>query len=577
LAFIDPVWWDAALVIALIGGLASGRYPPAACFMAFIVGVVLTGRMAFSDALRLAVEPATIAVLSLVVFSAALSRIGWLRRAMFSRQKHSLRMTLLRFLGVAGLFSTVAPNTAVVGALMGPATRHTFHPAHHLLLPLSYVALAGGMMTPIGTSANIMVVGEAAKQGVALNLFHFAPAGGAALIAVAAALVIFAPFVLRRKAKEDGPGAELFHVEASVPDGSAMAGRTVLENNLRHLPNFYLAEIVRDGRVIAPVEPDDVLLEGDTLIFVGDVRRIEDLRALTGLALAQGRAVDQMLYQAVIAADSILEGATLREVGFRARFDASVLAIRRGNERLSGKLGQIRLRAGDLLFLAAGPEFHLRENVGPSFHIIDTPETVHTDLSRRRTRHVTFAFGCFLAAVLTGFVSVASAAFFLAVGAIALKWVTTREVRRNFPFDLAIALWGSVMLGTIIQRSGFDEWAASHIVDLVGGGDAVFALVAVFALTWVLTELLSNVSAALAALPVALDVAHKLDAPLEVFALAAAFGASASFLVPFGYQTHLMVLTPGGYRFRDFIVLGAIVLVVFAASSLSTLWWIWLR
>ena len=571
--FMPTAIIDAVLVTGLAAGLVSGRIGAARLFAIFAIAVILTGRLSFTEASALLVSPAIIAVTSLVIVASALTKIPGVARALFGTKRMGPRGTLLRFLGTAGLASAVTPNTAVVGALMGPATRRGDISAHHLLLPLSYMALAGGMLTPFGTSASLMVVGRAAEEGLQLGVLDFAGPGAAVAIAVFLCLVLVSPWLLKTREDEAGEKREVFYIEARVGEGSALIGQTVSSAKLRHLASFYLAEIVRGKRIITPVRPGQPIAEDDRLIFVGDISHIDELRALPGLSIEDGPQSDglQGLYHAVVASGSVLAGRTLREVEFRSRFDASVMAVRRGDEGLSGKLGDIRLRVGDVLILAAGADFRSRDNIRSNLHILDVEDAGPMQLDRRNAWLLGGAFGLFLIFALFQLAPFALIAFLFAALVISMNWTSPREARRVFPFDLVIVLWGAVLLSEIVRRSGASDAAASAIAQLAGGLDPIVAVAAIFFFAWALTELFSNASAALTALPVALDTADKLGLPPEAFALATAFGASASFLMPFGYQTHLMVMTPGRYRLTDFWRLGGTVFFAYAAAALSAI------
>ena len=246
---------DAALVLGLGALLVSGRLSTARCFALFIMAVLVTGRLDFDVAIQRLTTPAIIAVTSLVVIAGALSRLPGLPRLFFGRRHQGLRPTLTRFLGLTALASSVTPNTAVVAALLGPAARRPNIDPHSLLLPLSYMALAGGMLTPFGTSASLRVSGEAARHGVHLSVLDFALPGAAVVAGVFVVLVLAAPIVLRPR-KDDGESqADVFHVEARLDPGSPLIGKAIQANRLRHLHSFYLAEVVRGNRVITPVHP----------------------------------------------------------------------------------------------------------------------------------------------------------------------------------------------------------------------------------------------------------------------------------------------------------------------------------
>jgi len=181
---------------------------------------------------------------------------------------------------------------------------------------------------------------------------------------------------------------------------------------------------------------------------------------------------------------------------------------------------------------------------------------------------VSIGFAVFLVLAFSGIVPFALAAMMLIVFAIAGGFLSSRDMKRNFPFELVVILWGSLTLGTVIAQSGLATEVAETIVHVAPGVTPTLALGLVFLTTWALTEVLSNVSAALVALPIGLEVARLVGAPPEAFVMIVAFGASANFLVPFGYQTHLMVMTPGGYSFADFTRLGSIVLLAYGTTSI---------
>lgn len=568
-------WPDLLLILALVLALASGRVATATAFLAFILAVMLLGRAAPREVLALLGEPASVAVLCLAVFSSVLGRVTWLRNMLFSRRDTAPGPIRRRFLAVAGLVSAVMPNTAVVGALMGPAARNARLAPRELLLPLSYMALAGGMVTQFGTSANLMVVGQAARSGLSLGVLDFVLPGLAAALAVYGALLLAAPRLLRPRDGETLPTTpELFHVEARVPAGSPLVGRSLAENHLRHLSHFYVAELIREERAIAPVPPHAVLREGDVLIFVGDVSHVDELMLIQGLNVMEEVRTRPGIevHLAVITPSSSLIGSNLKDSGFRANFNASVFAIRRGDERLSGKLGEIRLQAGDLLAVAGGRDFLALAETRANFHLIMREEAPVTALSPRESLFATGLFAGFVLAAIFEWIDFALLTLLVLSGTLALRLIRTREVRALFPFDLMVALWGSLVLALLITRSGLDQQAARFVLQDLGLTSHFTVLLAILVLAWLLTELLSNVAAALAALPVALQLSAMTGLAPEAAALAAAFGASASFLIPYGYQTHLMVMSPGNYRLSDFLKLGAVVLVAYGVAALLMLW-----
>lgn len=566
---------DVVLVSVLLVALISGRVPMAGAFLAFILAVLLLERVPMRTVLQSLGEPALIAVLCLVVFSSVLGRLTWLRSLLFSRRPEAAGAVRRRFLGVAVLVSAVMPNTAVVGALMGPAARNPRTTPRQLLLPLSYVALAGGMVTHFGTSANLITVGQAARQGVEIGFLDFVLPGSVTAVAVYLVLLLAAPRLMRAPKGIEAPSVpELFHVEGRVLDGSPLVGKSLAENHLRSLGHFYVAELIRGDALLSPVRPDEILQAGDVLIFVGDVRFVDELMAIPGVAVMDEvrQRSGLQVHHAVVAQDSALVGTTLKASNFRAAFSASVFAIRRGDERLSGKLGEVELKAGDMLAIAGGSDFFAHPEVRSNFHIIAREGTPTTALSRREAIIATAMFGFFVVFAIFDLMEFALLTLLLVGGAMASGLLDGRDFRALFPFDLMMALWGSLILATLVTQAGFDGVIAGLVVDFFGVAGNFATLVVIFLLAWLLTELLSNVAAAVTALPIALQFAALTGLPAEAAALMAAFGASASFLIPYGYQTHLMVMSPGNYRFSDFLKMGGVVLVVYGTASITMLW-----
>jgi len=564
---------DLLLGLGLAAGLLSGRLSAGRAFAVFILAVIMTGRLPLTDTLDLLTSPAIIAVSSLVIVSSALAKLPWLPRMLFGRAGQGKRTTLARFLGSVAVMSAATPNTAVVGAALGPATRNGTLTPRECLLPLSYMALAGGMLTPFGTSASLLVVAEAARSGLMLDVLDFTRPGLAVVVGVYLCLVFVSPYLLKAPPAETSDNDDFYYLQARVESDSSLIGRSIEQNQLRKLHHFFLAEIVRGDRTVAPVAPQEIIQPGDRLIFVGDVGNVDELRAMRGLSLdsaPRSRGPGAQVH-AVIATGSVLAGRTLREIDFRARFDASVVAVRRGESRLSGKLGDIRLQAGDELVLAAGSDFRHRSNIKSNLHLLDLDNPGLIPLSRRGSAMLLGCFGLFLVGALSQMVSFALISLLLAGLVVLAGWVPPREARRVFPFELIIVLWGAIVLSELIRDSGAADVAADLIVTYAGSLSPIAALAAIFLMAWVMTELFSNTSAALTALPVAFVIAERLALQPDAFVLATAFGASASFLMPYGYQTHLMVMTPGRYGLGHFLRMGSIVFLVYATLSITSL------
>ncbi|MFW6342452.1 MAG: SLC13 family permease, partial [Halothiobacillaceae bacterium] len=261
------------------------------------------------------------------------------------------------------------------------------------------------------------------------------------------------------------------------------------------------------------------------------------------------------LVEVIVSAGSVLIGRRIREANFRARFDAAVVGVRRGNQQLSGGLGPIRLRAGDNLVLATGPDFASRENLDRNFHVL-------SDLGRRRQlgpRAGLAAFGGFalvIGAAALGVMPLFDGLLILLASALVARWVTVAELRRRFPYELVIIIGSALGLAQVLRSTGSAALLAEGIDWLFAGWGLFGALVSVYLLTWLLTELITNNAAAALAFPVAYALAQAYQVDPMPFILTVAYAASASFMSPYGYQTNLMVRAAGRYEFTTFLRVG---------------------
>jgi di/tricarboxylate transporter len=324
----------------------------------------------------------------------------------------------------------------------------------------------------------------------------------------------------------------------------------------------FLLEVERHGHVIAPVGPDHELAEGDRLTFVGAVSRVLDLQRIPGLVSAEHRHFSivgngsRTTYEVVIGEASPLAGRTLKEVGFRGRYGGAVFAIHRAGECIPAKLGEVRLRVGDLLLVLADQEFRERWQDTHDFLVV-SPLDAGVPVRRERARVVELTLLALILLAGSGVLSLLSASLLAAGGLVAARVISLPEARRAIDWDVILMIAASFGLGAAMSESGLAEEIGRLLVD---GSDVfgdVGVLAAVLVGTMVMTELLSNNAAAVLMFPIALAAAAQAGLGFRPFAVAILIGASCSFLTPIGYQTNLLVYGMGGYRFLDFTKLGA--------------------
>ncbi|HVM39827.1 MAG TPA: SLC13 family permease [Acidimicrobiia bacterium] len=567
-------WITLAVVAATLVLLVSERLPAAATVFGASTVLLVTDVIDAGQAFSGFSNPAPITVGALYVIAGGVEATGaleWLtRRTMpVGRPKGGVRRDLARFLPVPLASSSLLNNTTIV-AMLGPRVRgwarNTGRSASSFLMPLSFAAILGGLVTTIGTSTNLVVSGllEAAGQD-GLGLFEISRVGVPVAVVGAIVLALFVPMLLpeRRDARPaTGEGAREYTVEMIVDRKSAVAGLGVGEAGLRNLEGVYLVEIERHGHRIAPVSPSEVLVEGDRLTFAGNVDRVLDLQRFPGLIPAESRhfrvmadGETRIFYEMVVAPGSQLVGHTLKESDFRNRYGAAVVAIHRAGERVQEKLGAVRLHPGDVLLALSDQKLKRRIGDHGDFLVVsrldgDTPPR------REKARTVELLILALLVVVGFGWLDIVEAALLAAFAMVALRVLSAHDAQNAVDLQVLVLIAASFGLGEAMATSGLAETVAGGLVDAFSGLGDIGLLAGILIGTVVVTEMITNNAAAVLMFPIAMAVAAEAGLDPRPFAMAIAVGASASFLTPIGYQTNTMVYGMGGYRFGDFVRVG---------------------
>ena len=354
-----------------------------------------------------------------------------------------------------------------------------------------------------------------------------------------------------------------FTVEMAVRPGSAIAGKTIAEASLRNLDGVFLVEAERDGQPISPVGPDHRLESGDRLTFAGNLDRLIDLQRIPGLASAEERHFaptdgqsGRNFYEAVVGGSSELVGATLKEVGFRSRYGAAVVAIHRAGERINAKLGGVQLRPGDVLLVIGGDDFHGRFRDHRDFGLI-APLRRAKPVRREHARVVELAILGLILTAGTGLLDLLQVALVLAFGLVAFRIISPAEARRSVDFEVIMLMGTSFGLASAVATSGLAKEVAHLLVQVSDPFGDLGILAGILITTMVMTELLSNNAAAALMFPIAMATAQESGLEPRPFAMVILFGATLSFLTPIGYQSNTLVWSMGGYRYGDFARLGA--------------------
>jgi len=552
-------WLVLAALLVLLAGLVSGRFSPLIAFPAWAGGFYLSGVIEQQQLLDSYANPALATLVLLMLASLALERAPLLDLLSSGLMRGSERLAVLKLSASTALCSAFLNNTAVVGTMLGAVSSQRQHPPSRLLLPLSYAAILGGIVTLVGTSTNLVINSFVVAAGLpALQMFDFALVGVPLAVLCIATLVVSSALLPKRR-RDERSGGQRYFLEARVRPDSPLVGRSIEENRMRSLEGLFLVEILRGERLLSPVGPNEVLQAGDMLIFAGELGRVQALERFAGLELF-GNQVDALLrsnlVEAVIASGSELANRTLREVDFRTMFDAGVVAIRRGDRPLTGQLGRIPLRVGDALLLATGPDFSQHRNIDRNFHLLGaTP--MRPRLSAAESRLAMGLFAAVLALAALQILPLLGGLMLLLAALIGRGVLTLGEMRRRFPFELILVIGSALAVAVALENSGAAALLAQGVLSLTGTEHAWATLTGIYLLTALLTELVSNAAAAALVFPLALSAAHSLGVDPMPFVMTVAYGASACFLMPFGYQTHLMVYSAGHYGVRDYLRVGA--------------------
>ncbi|ADI13331.1 SLC13 family permease [Truepera radiovictrix] len=574
-------WFSVFVILFNVGLLIFTRVGADIVLVSGVTLLLLTGILTPSEALSGLANEGMVTVGVLYVVVAGLREtgaIGWLGTRLFGRPK-SLPGAQLRMMAPITALSAVLNNTPLV-AMMIPAVgdwakRQNLAPSK-LMIPLSYAAILGGTCSLIGTSTNLVVYGLMTERTeLRFGLFDIAWVGVPCAVVGITLVVLFHRWLLpdRRSAIGQQGDPREYTVEMLVEEGGPLVGKTIEEAGLRSLPQLYLAEIDRGGRVIPAVGPQELLQGGDRLLFVGIVESVVDLHKVRGLIPAPDQLFKvttprprRILVEAVVSNTAPLVGKSVREGRFRSLYNAVIIAVARNGERINRKIGDIVLQPGDTLLLEASPEFAQAHRNSRDFFLVSRIENSNPPRHERALLALGILLGM-VATVTLGWLSMLQAALLAAGLMLVTRCITGSVARRSVDWQVLIVIAASFGLGRALEVTGAAETIASSLVALAGG-DPYLSLVMIYLITMLFTELITNNGAAVLMFPIALATATGLGANFAPFAICIMMAASASFSTPIGYQTNLMVYGPGGYKFTDYFRAGIPMNLTMAAVTL---------
>ena len=541
--------------------------------------LMLTGVLTTKEGIAGFSNDATVTILFLFLLSAGLEKTGAVNlvgKAMIKYIGKNQKLAFVAVLLVCGLISAFLNNTAVVVIFMPivfKIAKFTNQSPSKLLMPLSFAAIMGGTITLIGTSTNLVVNGVAVEHGYEpFGMFEVTPTG----------LILFITFFLymyfigiklipaRRSAESLTEDYDLkdFLTEIIIQPGSPFLGKRIFDTPLVTELALEVVEISDAKGTLWLPDDYELLEENDTVLVRGSASDIMQLKQMQGVTFKQTFDVDDIdlksnetaLIEVVIGPNSSLARSTFKEIDFRELYEAIPLAVRRQGEIIEGRLDEIELRFGDDLLLEIKKDSFDQLKRGGDF--VFTQEIEKEVIDKKK---VWITSGILLMVILTSAFEILPIIQGAIIGTILMflfKCITIREAYREVDWRIIFVLAALLPLGTALEKSGAAELLAGYMETYITGYGPFITLFVLFAVTSIITSLMSNQATAALLSPIAISLGVQMGIDPKPLLFAVMFAASTCYLTPLGYQTNIMIYGPGNYKFVDFIKVGGLLSLI---------------
>jgi di/tricarboxylate transporter len=561
--------------------------------LTLLLALVVTGLLPVDIAFEGFGSSTVLAMLGLLILTTAMTKTGVADAVgqLIDRgndevtRPNRLTLTIMTAVAILSSFMGNTASTAFTVPIVLSISRRAKISASRLLMPLAFAAILASSVTLISTSTNLVVNGLMAGSGMQpMGMFELAPVGLPILIVGLAYMLVFGPALVpeTRPAEDlaDELGSDLYLADLLVPPGSALAGKTLRDTRLGRDFDLVVLQVVRGAmRDISPTARTE-LRENDVLLVEGRREQVLKAADLEGLTLeANYKFSDPALdtdevemAELLVLPGSPVIGQSLKERRFRDRYGLQVLGIDRHGETIHQKLGDIRLRVGDILLVQGARDKIRAINEAAAFRVLGRIERRH--VSRQQRTIAIAIFGTALLLTTFNIVPLAVAMLGGAVLVFVTRCITPEEAYQQVQWKILILIGCMLGVGTAMEVTGTAEFLAHYTVDLLGASNPRWLLTAFFALTVLLTQPMSNQAAAAVVFPVAIQSAAQLGYNPRTFAMMIAVAASTSFLTPLE-PACLMVYGPGRYRFLDFVKAGlplTVVIYLIAILLVPVIW-----
>ncbi|RCW49725.1 SLC13 family permease [Halanaerobium sp. MA284_MarDTE_T2] len=555
-------------------------------------------KVSVEDALSGFSNSATITVMAMFVISRGIQNSGamqFLGNKIIKYTGDNEKKQVIAISGLTGIIAGFINNTPTVATFIPMVTdlaRKTKVSPSKLLIPLSYAAMLGGTLTLLGTSTNLLGSQVSARLiNHPFSMFEFTKLGIVVFVVGILYLITIGHRLIPERIRHDLKDyieeyeIEKYLTEIKIAENSPLIGQDIGELLSNKGKNLDIIQLNRNNeKYMEPLELKTIR-PNDHLVIRADYETVLEFAKINGViilpeikisqAQLENKITGQKVIELVIPDNSFLKGRTINNVNFLNRYDASLLAIRHGEKIAHTDIKNFRLREGDVLLLLAAENTIERLKENQNFIIRERDETETIDY---KPSDIILSVGIAFSIIILASLKILPIPIATLAGVAAmviLKLINPQEIYDSINWEVIFLLAGLIPLGVAIEQTGTAKFIANQILNIAGFLPDIIVLGIFYYMTTLLTDIISNNATVVLMIPVAVNAADQIGANPFAFILAVTFAASASFATPIGYQTNLMVYGPGGYKFRDYVLVGApleIIMAVIVPIAISIFW-----